>query len=138
MTRPSMYDVPKARGTIGVSFQMPLQRMRDILTLAYEAGIGYWAASGVQDAEFKHCEDMRDVAGDVYGIRFTYHDNHVCVVTDTDLAAAIGRALNVGDNGRPLYKLANEAAVGELNGEADTNTADVLVQFALFGSVKHA
>lgn len=137
MTAPTIHDVPKARGTVTINFRMPLQRMRDILTTAYESGIGYWASSGVEDAEFTHCEAFRDVANYVYAIRFTRLDGTIRTVTDHGLAEAFAKALAVGDDGEGVYTAACRAAVGELNGEFDANTADSLVQFALFDDVKY-
>lgn len=134
MTAPTIHDVSPARGTVAISFNMPLQRMRDILTTAYESGIGYWV--NVEN-EIKLCEAFRDTSSCVYAIRFTFIDGKVTTVDDIGLAIAFAKALAVGDDGDGVYPAPCAAAVGELNGEYDANTADSLVQFALFGEVRY-
>lgn len=127
-----------AKGTVTIQVQVPLQRMRDILTTAYEQGIGYW----VNDGDFKSCDALRDAKGFVKEIRIEKHVSKVptfrgevrngspekAALTDSGLACAIGRAINDKD--------AKTSALRELaEHDFDASTADALVQYAIFGEV---
>jgi len=133
-----------AKGTVTLQVPIPRQRMRDILTTAYESGISYWACDG----DFDYVAAVRDENGYVMEIAFrraagatipvfvpSIRGRTSAVVTDTDLAIAFGRALAIGDDGEPVYVDAAGAAIAELTGKYDAASADVLVQFALFGDV---
>jgi hypothetical protein len=129
-----------AKGTVTVQIQVDVQRMRDILTTAWETGIGYWLGDG--DFSITDCYAERDEKNYVYAIhvlrsrgatipkfrREVASGSRKAVLTDMDLACVIGPAI--------LNKDTRHAAMAELTeGDYDAATADTLVQFALFGEV---
>lgn len=131
--------------SITVSVTITKQSLMDIMTTAFEQGIGYWAF----DEDFANAEATRN--GDAYvtsliltrarGSKTPAFSPLVeatrnrAIITVPDLAAAFGRALSTKDDGTPVNEVAFFAATAQLSGNYDAGTADVLVQFAAFGDV---
>lgn len=134
---------------ITVSFDISRARLRDVLTTAWEQGIGYWARD---EGDFKEVTADRDKDGYVTRINFVKHASRVpefapsvtiagtrgnrAIVDVIELAKAYGVALSTAQSG---YDAGGDdcswAATRELDGRFDADTADALVQVALFGKV---
>ena len=133
-----MTKVKAVSGNVVIAFQAPRQRMRDILTTAFESGIAYWANEEEIDVRYDRDENG-DENGYVRKLRFIADGNEKIVnhnVDDLVLARYFGKALTLDSQGNFVYPDAGHAAIRELAGfDADASTADVLVQFAVFEKV---